>query len=138
MGQRIEDTHRDTLLKKYDYRIGDRLVEAGYLTHEQRDILLKKQEERKLLGKRVRLGELAVEEGFCNKEQVESLPGYIGERLVALGAITAEQREALIDWQGQLRKDGIIIRFGELTVSEGFCTRADLELVIPHFHESEP
>ncbi len=112
------------------YRIGARLIAAGFLNQIQRNKVLARQNALNAEGEHLRFGELAMRMGFCTAEQVESLPGYLGDKLVSAGLITPAQRRLLITWQGRLRKKGIVIRFGDLTISEGFCTAAEIEAVI--------
>jgi aryl carrier-like protein len=111
-------------------RIGERLMAAGFLTEEQRNAVLTQQEAFDARGQHVRFGELAVQMGFCTHEQVETLPGYLGDRLVAAGLLSGEQRALLITWQEKLREKGIHIRFGDLATSEGICSAAQIETII--------
>lgn len=111
-------------------RIGVRLISAGCISEDQRDAVLIKQEALNARGQHVRFGELAVQMGFCTREQVEGLPGYLGERLVQAGLLTREQQGLLVTWQEKLREKGIHIRFGDLASSEGICTQAQIETVV--------
>lgn len=52
--------------------IGERLVGIQAITPWQRDVLLTKQQELAAQGEAVRFGRLAVESGFCSKEQAAS------------------------------------------------------------------
>lgn len=112
------------------HRIGNRLVSAGVLSVRQRDLVLEAQEKLKETGRWVRFGDLAIQVGYCTKEQVESLPGYIGTLLVAAGVISEEQRQLLVAWQEKLRLKGRNVRFGDLAVSEGLCSESEISMLL--------
>lgn len=120
----------DTMSEEEVVHMGRRLIDAGIISENQRDIVLDEQHAWNEQGKHIRFGELAVEMGFCTTEQVEALPGYMGDRLVEEGLITLEQKQLLISWQKRLRDKGIFVKFGELMVSEGFCSQSEIEAVI--------
>lgn len=111
-------------------RIGDRLISAGCLTEEQRDAVLQMQQDLEGSGKHMRFGALAVQMGFCTIEQVENLPGYIGEKLVMAGLITPEQCRLIVTWQTKLREKGKNIRFGDLAANEGLCSASQIETIV--------
>lgn len=110
---------------------GERMIGAGLITPEERDIILAAQARQVKEGKpKMRFGEMAVELGFTTPQAVESLPGFIGEKLVEAGIISPEQQLSLIGKQQELREQGRYMRFGDLVVDSGFCTREEIETVM--------
>lgn len=109
-------------------RFGMRLIAAGLITPNQRDDIVSKQNEYREKGVIVRFGEVALLEGYCTRNQLENLPGYIGDALVNLGAISADDKKQILKWQYDLRAKGIDLRFGDIAVNEGFCSREDVEM----------
>ncbi len=109
-------------------RFGMRLIAAGLITPQQRDEIVSKQNEYREKGVIVRFGEVALLEGYCTRDQLENLPGYIGNALVQLGVITRADKEQILRWQYDLRAKGTDLRFGDIAVNEGYCTRDDVEM----------
>lgn len=108
---------------------GSRLVANGLITLAQREEIIRKQAEYRERGVIVRLGELAVIEGYCTRAQIESMPGFIGDSMVAVGIITVAQRDQVLLNQREYAKAGINLRFGDILVKEGYTTREEVELV---------
>jgi hypothetical protein len=109
--------------------MGKRMMAAGLITKAQLNQLVIKQSSLKNKGIDIRLGELAVLEGYTTTEAVESLPGYIGDKLVDAGLITPEQQLSLIGKQKEMRAAGKRIRFGELAVQERYTSLEEIELL---------
>lgn len=113
-------------------RMGNRMVAAGIITDEQRQEIVTLQKEQRERGLIIRFGEMAVLEGFCTIEDVEDMPGYIGELMVLKRIITEEQRDNILRWQSQLREKGVHIRFGEIAITQGIATQHDIEEILNH------
>jgi len=108
--------------------IGQRLIEAGYLTEEKLREALKAQTETGLL-----LGEVCLLKGWLSypqlKECLPSLRSRLGERLLALGYITIEQL-----WLALLEQRHSGHKLGEILVERGWLDRAVLDnFITPSF-----
>ncbi len=58
----------------------------------------------------------------------------IGAKMIAAGVISESQRDALLRKQQKLRDAHIYMRFGDIAIQEGYCTRGQVEDVM---HEAE-
>lgn len=100
--------------------IGQRLIEAGYLTEAQLREALSAQQETGLL-----LGEVCMLKGWLNyaqlKECLPSLRSRLGERLLSLGYITMEQL-----WLALLEQRHSGHKLGEILVDRGWLDRSVL------------
>ncbi len=105
--------------------IGQRLIEAGYLTDKQLKEALEAQAETGLL-----LGEVCMLKGWLSYAQVkECLPtlrSKLGEKLLALGYISIEQL-----WLALLEQRQTGLRLGAILTDRGWIDRTVLESVIP-------
>jgi type IV pilus assembly protein PilB len=105
--------------------IGQRLIEAGYLTDLQLKEALAAQVETGLL-----LGEVCMLKGWLTYPQVkECLPtlrSKLGEKLLALGYITIEQL-----WLALFEQRQTGVRLGAILVDRGWVDRAVLDTVLP-------
>jgi hypothetical protein len=103
--------------------IGQRLIEAGYLTEAQLREALAAQADTGLL-----LGEICMLKGWLDygqlKECLPKLRSKLGERLLALGYITMEQLWLAIFEQ---RQSGD--RLGAILVERGWIDKAALDTV---------
>jgi type IV pilus assembly protein PilB len=112
--------------------IGQRLVEAGYLTIDQLKEALNIQKDTGLL-----FGEVCVLQGWLSYQQVrECLPDLrsrVGDKLLAHGLITMQQLWLAILEQRQTGK-----RLGEILVERGWLSTQVLESVLggPQKHSS--
>lgn len=101
--------------------IGQRMIEAGYLTDEQLREALVAQAETGLL-----LGEVCILKEWLTYQQVkECLPELrtrLGERLMAHGYITMEQL-----WLALLEQRHSGWRLGEILVSRGWVDKVTLD-----------
>ncbi len=111
-------------------RMGDRMIDASLITTEECEYILAGQNKLKNKGKWSRFGELAVHYGFCTTEQVEALPHYLGDTLVELGILTEKQKITIVKWHKQLRQKNINILLGELLISEGLCTKEQIDAAL--------
>lgn len=104
--------------------IGQRLLECGYITRKQLDEALLLQKKTGMF-----LGEVCLLKGFVSYTQlIECLPGVkskLGEKLIGLGYITAEQL-----FQAILEQRNSGLRLGEILVERGWIDRAVLEEVL--------
>lgn len=104
--------------------IGQRLIEAGYLTEADLQKALELQMETGLL-----LGEVCLLKGWINYDQLKeclpSLRSKIGERLLASGYITMEQL-----WIALLEQRHSGHLLGEILVSRGWVDKAALDTVM--------
>ncbi len=105
--------------------IGQRLIEAGYLTDKQLKEALEAQAETGLL-----LGEVCMLKGWLSYSQVkECLPtlrSKLGEKLLALGYISIEQL-----WLALLEQRQTGLRLGVILTDRGWIDRTVLDSVIP-------
>jgi len=104
--------------------IGQRLIEAGFLTEEQLREALVAQTETGLL-----LGEVCILKGWLSYKQVkECLPelrSRLGEKLMAHGFITIEQL-----WLALLEQRHSGWRLGEILVNRGWVDKAALDKLL--------
>ncbi len=104
--------------------IGQRLLEAGYITEEQLKAALVHQVETGLL-----LGEVCLLKGWVSyaqlKECLPSLRSRIGDRLLSLGYITAEQL-----WLALVEQRQSGLRLGDILINRGWVDRSALELLL--------
>src|SRR5688572_26805773 len=104
--------------------IGQRLIEAGYLTEEQLQDALTMQVETALL-----FGEVCMLKGWVTYEQLkECLPktrSRLGERLLANGYITIQQL-----WLALLEQRQSGRRLGDIVVDRGWVDRTVVEDVM--------
>ncbi len=104
--------------------IGQRLIEAGYLTEAQLREALEAQEKTGLL-----LGEVCMLKGWLSYSQLkECLPQLrtrLGEKLLALGYITMEQL-----WLAILEQRQTGHKLGEILVRRGWIDRSVLDFVL--------
>jgi hypothetical protein len=106
---------------------GARLVSAGLISESQREQVSIVQTKLKLNGKWQRFGDIAVDQGFCSANDVESLTGFLGQKLIEAGILTPTQQQSLAKWQTRLRNKGYNVRYGELMVSEGLCSQTQID-----------
>ena len=101
--------------------IGQRLIEAGYLTHEQLEKALAQQVETGLL-----LGEVCILQGWITYEQLkECLPkmrSKIGQKLLEAGVINMEQLYLALVEQ---RHSGH--RLGHILIARGWVDESKLD-----------
>ncbi len=109
---------------------GSRMVKAGLITQDQCNVVLNIQVQLRVDGDNLRFGDIAIEQGFCSPDQIENMSGFIGKQMKEAGLLTPEQQDALVQWQSKLRSKGFSVRFGDLLVSEGFCTREEVEKLL--------
>ena len=104
--------------------IGQRLIEAGYLSEEQLREALKAQTETGLL-----LGEVCILKGWLTYQQVkECLPtlrSRLGERLLSTGYVTMEQL-----WLALLEQRHSGMRLGDILVNRGWIDQSILKQVL--------
>ena len=104
--------------------IGQRLIEAGYLTEDQLKEALIAQHDTGLL-----LGEICLLKGWLTYPQLKDcLPALrtrLGERLLSLGYITMEQL-----WLAILEQRHSGHKLGEILVDRGWITGEILEKVL--------
>ena len=104
--------------------IGQRLIEAGYLTEERLQQALSIQLETGLL-----LGEVCILKGWLEygqlKECLPPLRSRLGEKLLASGLITMEQL-----WLALLEQRQSGLRLGEILVERGWIDPANLERIL--------
>lgn len=104
--------------------IGQRLIEAGYLTEPQLREALAAQSETGLL-----LGEVCMLKGWLTYEQLkECLPSLrtkAGEKLLALGYITMEQL-----WLALFEQRQTGVKLGAILVERGWIDKAALDSVL--------
>jgi hypothetical protein len=118
-------------------RIGEFLVEEGFIT--ARDLAFALREQERL--RRMRVGEILLEMGALTREQLDevvaeqlarlaSLEGLkplpIGEQLIEERRITQQQLADALAIQARNRKD----RLGDILVHRGILDRASLERAI--------
>lgn len=118
--QRKEDEYDRVLF-------GERMVKSGLLTKKQREKVAKVQTQLKIAGKWKRFGVIAVEQGFCSANDIETMPGFLGQKMIDVGILTPEQNLKLVEWQNSLRNSGYPTRYGDLAISEGLCTQDQVE-----------
>ncbi len=103
--------------------IGQRLIEAGYLTEAQLKEALIAQNEAGLL-----LGEVCLLKGWLTYAQLkECLPSgrsKLGERLLAHGCITMEQL-----WLALLEQRHSGVRLGDILINRGWITQEMLKTI---------
>lgn len=103
--------------------VGQRLIEAGYLTREQLQEALRVQRQTALL-----LGEVCLLRGWINYDQLSEclrpVRSRLGNRLLASGAINAEQL-----WVAILEQRQSGARLGEILVSRGWVDEQTLKNV---------
>ncbi len=109
-------------MEKSTNKIGDNLLKLGYISQEQLGIALKIQEKSKAL-----IGNILVENGFIPEQQLaeyitNSQFSKLGEYLIYVKAITAEQLRKGISYQ---EKNGG--RLGNVLVSLGFINQQELD-----------
>lgn len=104
--------------------IGQRLIEAGYLTEDQLKQALVAQADTGLL-----FGEVCLLKGWLTypqlKECLPSLRSKIGEKLLAHGFITMEQL-----WLALLEQRHSGHKLGEILVDRGWIDKAALDEVV--------
>jgi hypothetical protein len=112
--------------RKFNSRlIGQRLIEAGYLSREQLDEALIRQYETGLL-----LGEICLLSDWITYAELKAclppLRSRLGERLLALGYINMEQL-----WLALLEQRQTGQKLGEVLIVRGWLTLDKLALVLP-------
>lgn len=113
-------------ISQEDRWIGERLIKAGVLTKEERDHVLEVQAEP--INKHIRFGDLAVREGYCEEGEIESIGGFLGEMLVEAGLLNSEQLKTLLDLQKSMRESGLFApNIGELAAVREFCDKQEIE-----------
>jgi len=128
----------EKLLIKQFRLIGNRLIKEGIIGEFERTTLVDKQGDiEKSDGEWVRLGELAVREGYCTAEEVESMRGYLGSQMIETGLITKAQRDDVLKEQRQLKRQNIKEnnRFGEICVTKGFCTEEEVKELLDYLNK---
>lgn len=104
--------------------LGQRLIEAGYLTDKQLREAMAAQAETGLL-----LGEVCMLKGWLSyaqlKECLPNLRSKTGEKLLALGYITMEQL-----WLALFEQRQTGVKLGTILVERGWIDQAILENVI--------
>jgi len=104
--------------------IGQRLIEAGYLTEQQLREALAAQSETGLL-----LGEVCMLKGWLTYEQLKeclpSLRNKAGEKLLALGYITMEQL-----WLALFEQRQSGVKLGAILVDRGWIDQSILDSVL--------
>ena len=104
--------------------IGQRLIEAGYLSEPQLREALQAQAETGLL-----LGEVCMLKGWLSyphlKECLPSLRSKLGEKLLALGYITIEQL-----WLALFEQRQSGVKLGAILVDRGWIDQSVLDSVI--------
>jgi hypothetical protein len=112
-----------------DKWIGERLVKAGVITEQQRKDVLVIQDEP--VNSHIRFGDIATREGFCQREEIESISGFLGDLLVEKGLLTEEQLEELLRLQKNMRDGGLYApNLGELAAMHEICDKKDIEATI--------
>lgn len=116
-----------------DARIGRLLVELGSLTEGQLSQALGEQERRERLGVKSLLGEICVEEGWCQmrdiaiavkeQEQEAFRSSSLGQLLLVLGSISPEMLE-----RGLERHADLAAPIGETLVELGMCTAEQVRM----------
>lgn len=105
--------------------IGQRLIEAGYLTREQLTEALGRQNETGLL-----LGEVCLLKGWLSYQQLKDcLPtvrSKLGERLISSGYITIEQL-----WLALLEQRHTGDKLGDILINRGWIDNSVLNQVLP-------
>lgn len=120
-----------------DKWIGERLVQAGILTDEQRNNVLKIQSEP--INSHIRFGDIAVDEGLCTHKQIDSIGGFLGELLVERKVLTQEQVDKLLEMQANMREARLYVpTFGELALMQEFCSKEDIENAIIFGQRNKP
>lgn len=121
--------------------IGERMVSAGLITEDQRDELLRRQRAEKMddpMGKRLRFGEMAVEAGYCTQGEIESLPGFIGDKMLDAGLIDDRELKMLLTWQQDQRDKGEnATHLGELAIEAGYCDNEDVDNILGKKKETQ-
>lgn len=112
-----------------DRWIGERLIDARVITREQRDKVLEIQSEP--INHYRRFGDIAVDQGFCERAAIESISGFLGQLLVAEGLMSEEQVKAILKLQQSMREGGLHVpNFGEMAALREYCSKEDIERVI--------
>ncbi len=105
--------------------IGQRLIEAGYLTREQLTEALGRQNETGLL-----LGEVCLLKGWLSYQQLKdclpTLRSKLGERLISNGYISIEQL-----WLALLEQRHTGDKLGDILINRGWIDNSVLNQVLP-------
>lgn len=113
-------------------RMGDNLLRLGYITEQQLEIALKKQNENGKL-----IGEVLVENGFISSQELTEFItttrfSKLGERLIEAKAITQQQLKAALNYQTE--NGG---RLGDILVALGFIDVQYLKEFVSSIHKAE-
>ena len=109
--------------------IGQRMVDRGIITAAQRDKVLEIQAMPE--NKNIRFGDIAIAQGYCTEEEIESMGGFLGEILVAEKVLTQEQLNMLLERQNNMRKTNLYVpTVGELAVIYEYCNKQTIESAI--------
>lgn len=113
-------------------RIGERLVQQGFITQAQLDEALAEQRRGgTYLGDRMPLGDILVKRGWLSpqalaealvtqQQHTSSAPRRLGEHLMIRGFITPEQLARVLAQQAWLRQKGQQVPLGEILVRGGY------------------
>lgn len=105
--------------------IGQRLIEAGYLTRDQLTEALSRQNETGLL-----LGEVCLLKGWLSYQQLKdclpTLRSKLGERLISNGYISIEQL-----WLALLEQRHTGDKLGDILINRGWIDNSVLNQVLP-------
>jgi len=121
---------------KIDKKLGEILLDKGIISRSQLDVALKKQ----IREKDKYLGQILMEMGVP-QEKINQFLLYsnkrkpIGQILIDLGVITAEELEKVLEKQKKLKEKNIYKPFGILLVETGYTTyNVYLKALSKHFN----
>ncbi len=122
-------------ISQIDIRIGKLLVGHGIISEEQLRLAMEKQEENTNLRIPSMIGEICVEEGWCNMADIAAIMREQKNEVIranTLGKCLLEQnfitREKLLEALEE--HEEIFAPLGEIVVDKGFCTEDQVRLAL--------